>query len=370
MKTFIHTLITSLFIATLSFAAFNPVSAQRRPGQSRASETITEKDEKNRESRKQTENNEVKQEIRRKSTVNSPQNTNSNVREKRPAANHQRTAPEVNNHNKSQRPAATGTTGRRIQENSNSGSTVRTAPSNAPVQTGQGNNRYSTSIRNSSDNNNTVVRERTEHNRTIYRIDTKDNRYAPTKTFKGNNNYWTAGSSKSHVHYSNRDIYFYRNYDHRKYNHWNRGWDTYYWNAYSWKEYYNAYHPHSYLFHKYYFHHPRYGHVIRRFNYKPVYFIHNNVRYYNYNGHFFRHFRGVGYTLVDMPYGLVFRQLPTVHERVYVNGFLYFRVGNLFFEAHPYGFALIHYPERYFAMDPGFYNGGYYYPADFIFHRN
>jgi hypothetical protein len=358
MKTFTHKIIISLSITALFMMAFNPVQAQRRTGQSRNSETVIEKEAKTRESRNQSENNSVNQENRRKSTVNSYQNANSNSAEKQPVSTQQRMAPKGNN--QSHRSPSTGSAGN-----------VRSRSAEIPARTEQRNNRYSSSIRNSTDTKNSqaAARNRTEHNKTLYRIDAKDNRYAPAKNFKGNNNHWAAGSFKSHMHYSNRDLYFYRSYDHRKYNHWNRGWETYYWNVNSWRDYYSAYHPHSYQFHKHYFHHPRYGHVIRRFNYKPVSFIHNNVRYYNYNGHFFRHFRGVGYVLVDMPYGLVFRQLPAVHERVYVNGYLYFRVENLFFESHPYGFALIHYPERYFAMNPGFYNGGYYYPADFSFYR-
>jgi hypothetical protein len=151
--------------------------------------------------------------------------------------------------------------------------------------------------------------------------------------------------------------------------HWNHTWEAYSWNVNSWRDYYSGYHPYSYKFHRHYYFHPGYGHVVRKFGYRPDYFVHNNVRYYNYNGHFFRHFPGVGYVLVDMPYGLVFQKLPRNVERAYINGYLYFRVGNLFFEKNPYGYALIHYPERYYALDNDYYNGGYYREVDYYFHH-
>ena len=85
------------------------------------------------------------------------------------------------------------------------------------------------------------------------------------------------------------------------------------------------------------------------------------MRYYCHDGHFFRFRRGIGYVLVDMPFGFSFEYLPHGYERVYINGYLYFRVGNLFFEYSPFGFKLVHYPERYFAYDDGYYNHGYHF---------
>ena len=71
--------------------------------------------------------------------------------------------------------------------------------------------------------------------------------------------------------------------------------------------------------------------------------------------------RGIGYVLVDLPYGLTFSYLPHGYETVYINGYLYFRVGNLFFEYSDYGFQLVHYPERYYAFDNDYHNDGYYF---------
>ncbi len=212
-------------------------------------------------------------------------------------------------------------------------------------------------------------RARKEYNSKLYRVDTRDSRYVPAKNFKGNKNHWNAGYAKHHVHYKNHNENFYRNYNYRKHLHWDHNWETYRWNVNSWREYYSGYHPYSYRFHKHYYFHPVYGHVVRKFGAKPDYFVHNRVRYYNYNGHFFRHFPGVGYVLADMPFGLVFHKLPRYAERVYINGYLYFRVGNLFFEKNPHGFALIHYPERYYALETDFYNGGYYREIDFYIYR-
>jgi hypothetical protein len=83
------------------------------------------------------------------------------------------------------------------------------------------------------------------------------------------------------------------------------------------------------------------------------------VKYYCYDGFFFRYRSGVGYVLVDIPFGMDFEYLPDEYERVYVNGYLYFRVGNLFFEGTGYGFRLVHYPERYYAYNEGFCNEGF-----------
>ena len=62
-----------------------------------------------------------------------------------------------------------------------------------------------------------------------------------------------------------------------------------------------------------------------------------------------------------MPYGLTFDYLPSNYDRVSINGYLYFRVGNLFFEYSNYGFQLVHYPERYYAYDSNYQNEGHYY---------
>ena len=167
------------------------------------------------------------------------------------------------------------------------------------------------------------------------------------------------------MNYNRKDKNFYLNYNYRKHNHWNRSWENYRWSHSSWRDYYGGYNFYSYRFHKNYYHHSIYGHVIRKFTIRPGIFVHNHNRYYSYNGHFFRYRRGIGYILVDIPFGIVFEQLPYGYERVYINGYLYFRMGNLFFEYSQYGYRLVHYPERYFAYNYDFRNDGYYFDDDY-----
>ncbi len=204
-------------------------------------------------------------------------------------------------------------------------------------------------------------RENHSRNRQIYRLEKNDKRYKTAKNYKGSNIHWSRRAAPGREHYSRHNKKYYSHFNYRKYKHWDRRWQRYRWNLNSWREYYASYHPYSFRFHKHYVYHPEFGHIIRKFSYRPVFFIHNHQRYYSYNGHFFRYFRGIGYILVDMPYGIVFEHLPVEYERVYINGYLYFRTGNLFFEMTPDGFRLVHYPERYFAYDDDFYHGGIYY---------
>ncbi len=182
-----------------------------------------------------------------------------------------------------------------------------------------------------------------------------DARYKPNRDYRGSDKYWSPefrGESLSKNHYD-------KNYKWNNYNHWDRNWETYRWNQNSWRNYYGFYDPYSYRNHKYYYHHHYYGHVIRRFVYRPQIYMHNHTKYYCYDGFFFRYRSGVGYVLVDIPFGFAFDYLPDNYDRVYVNGYLYFRVGNLFFENTGFGFSLVHFPERYFAYNDGYYNGGF-----------
>lgn len=130
---------------------------------------------------------------------------------------------------------------------------------------------------------------------------------------------------------------------------WNRDWERNRWDTPRWKDYYKHYHPFWFRDYKYYYHHPRYGHVIKRFDFKPFVFRYRDIPYYYYDGSFFTYRRGIGYIYVDTPIDIVFSELPFGFERVYLNGVLYFRVGDLFFELFPDGFRLVHYPGKYFS---------------------
>lgn len=195
----------------------------------------------------------------------------------------------------------------------------------------------------------------TTNNSEKYNLNSNDTRYKPNRDYKGSDKYWSSDyrtENRNNNHYKGKQ-------DYNNYKHWDRNWESYQWNDNSWRNYYGFYNPYSYRNHKYYYHHHYYGHVIRRFVYRPQIYIHNHIRYYGYDGYFFRHHRGVGYVLVDIPFGMAFEYLPGDYEKVYVNGYLYFRVGNLFFEHTNYGFQLVHYPERYFAYDDGYNNEGF-----------
>ncbi len=196
--------------------------------------------------------------------------------------------------------------------------------------------------------------------RSKYNIDRDDRHYKPNNEYRGSRKTWSKSFRPNKMNYNYNSAKFYNKYNYNRYKHWDRRWERYSWNYNSWRDYYYGYNPYSYRFNKYYYHNSFYGDVIRRFVSPPLVFVHNNRRYYSYNGHFFNYYRGVGYVLVELPYGFEFDYLPSGYERVYINGYLYFRVGNLFFEYSNYGFQLVHYPERYYADNNIDQNEGYY----------
>lgn len=356
-----------LFIAAL-FAFGTPANAQRRTTRTTV---VTKKSEEKSSSdngrKKVEEKKEVKKETIR--SESSRRSTPAPKREATPArpANRSSAKPApAGNQQRSRQPAVPAPTKKTVPQR-------QPVKQNAPQRRNPANNKEVRSNISIQKNNQPLnppanPRTRVEHNRTVYRVNPGENRYKPEKGYKGGNNNWSVKQATYHIHYTGRDDHYYRHYDHRRYRHWDPVWESYLWSVNSWRDYYSGYHPQSYRFSKHYYIHPVYGHVLRKFTYKPVYFVHNNIRYYNYNGHFFRHFKGVGYVLADMPYGIVFKKLPAGYDRVYINGYLYFRVGNLFLESTPGGFALIHYPERYYSLDADYYNGGYYSPVDFTIH--
>ena len=187
-----------------------------------------------------------------------------------------------------------------------------------------------------------------------YNHNADDIRYKPNREYKGSDKYWSSDfrGDKRNNNYKGNQKY-------HNYKHWDRNWENYRWNHNSWRKYYGYYNPYSYRNHKHYYHHNYYGHVIRRFVHRPQIYIHNHTRYYCYDGFFFRYRSGIGYVLVDVPFGMTFEFLPNDYERVFVNGYLYFRVGNLFFERSNNGYQLVHYPERYFTYNNDYYSGGY-----------
>jgi hypothetical protein len=239
------------------------------------------------------------------------------------------------------------------ERNSNSNKAIANAAEMPRRSTG-----YSTdNNRNNTKESYSSNRAATSGNSERYNLNTSDTRYKPNREYKGSDKYWSSDFRKE---YSN-NIQHNGNYNYSSYRHWDRNWEGYRWNHNSWRNYYSFYNPYSYRNHKYYYHHPYYGHVIRRFVYRPAIYIHNHTRYYCYDGNFFRYRSGVGYVLVDIPFGFAFEYLPSDYERVYINGYLYFRIGNLFFESTNYGFLLVHYPERYYAYNDGYSSEGFHF---------
>ena len=198
--------------------------------------------------------------------------------------------------------------------------------------------------------------------RDFYRTDENDKRYSPNSDYRGSRNSWSERERPREMNYNHNNREYYSHYNFNTHKHWDGNWERYHWTFNSWRDYYHGYNPTSFVYYKYYYHHPRYGHVIRRFDFRPVVFIHNHNKYYAFEGHFFRYRSGIGYILVDLPFGFTFDVLPSAYyERAYINGYLYFRVGNLFFESNGNGFSLVHYPERYYAWDNSYTPQGYYF---------
>jgi hypothetical protein len=95
-----------------------------------------------------------------------------------------------------------------------------------------------------------------------------------------------------------------------------------------------------------YYEHPRYGRVYERFDYSPVVFHSSRDDYYYYGDHFYVYKRGVGYCVAEPPRSSYFKRLPVECERVYVNGNVFFRHGELFFQLSPRGYVMVSAPVQ------------------------
>ena len=95
-----------------------------------------------------------------------------------------------------------------------------------------------------------------------------------------------------------------------------------------------------------YFEHPRYGRVYQRFDRSPVVFHHDRDDYYYYGNHFYSYRRGIGYCVVEPPHHVYFRHLPVDCERVYINGNIFFRNGDVFFQLSPRGYSIVPSPVQ------------------------
>lgn len=87
--------------------------------------------------------------------------------------------------------------------------------------------------------------------------------------------------------------------------------------------------------------HPKYGRVYSRFEHNPLVFKNQYGDYYYSGNNFYKYHKGIGYGVVEPPRHVYFRHLPDNYERVYVNGSMFYRTSNLFFQLSPRGYVLV-----------------------------
>jgi hypothetical protein len=92
--------------------------------------------------------------------------------------------------------------------------------------------------------------------------------------------------------------------------------------------------------HRNYSVHPKYGRVYDRFDSKPYVFRHKHGDYYYFGNQFYNYRKGIGYYVVEPPRNIYFNDLPFRCERVYVNGHVYYRNGDLYFSYSPRGYVI------------------------------
>jgi hypothetical protein len=340
-------LATIITLAAVITATTTPANAQRRSSANSENERKTE-----------TSRNANKSNIEKKSTfkenASEPKANNRSVSNTRGVKRH--SSAEIN---EMIREGARTATRSSEHKNNRSEENYSIATSNRNRSENRERSEAAANNGNSSRNDEKVVynsnRTTAKSSAERYNHDANDIRYKPNRDYRGSDKYWSSdfrNDTRGEKHYNRKNNSY-------NYNYWDKNWENYRWNTNSWCNYYGYYDPYSYRHHKYYYHHHYYGHVIRRFVYKPQIYIHNHTRYYCYDGFFFRYRSGIGYVLVDMPFGMTFEYLPADYESVYINGFLYFRVGNLFFERTGFGFSLVHYPERYYTYNDGYSSQGF-----------
>ncbi|HZL08398.1 MAG TPA: DUF6515 family protein [Prolixibacteraceae bacterium] len=90
-----------------------------------------------------------------------------------------------------------------------------------------------------------------------------------------------------------------------------------------------------------YYNHPQYGRVYNRFDCNPIVFENTRGNYYYFGNHFYRYQRGIGYYVVEAPRSEYFSRLPVDYRRVQVNGNVFFRNGDVFFQLSHRGYRIV-----------------------------
>jgi len=107
------------------------------------------------------------------------------------------------------------------------------------------------------------------------------------------------------------------------------------------KEYHPKYSKNKKYIHPSYFDHPKYGRVYNKFDRNPLVFKHQQGDYYYYENNFYRYHKGIGYCVIESPRHLYFKHLPVDCSRVRLNGHVFFRHGDVFFQLSPRGYVIV-----------------------------
>jgi len=95
-----------------------------------------------------------------------------------------------------------------------------------------------------------------------------------------------------------------------------------------------------------YFDHPKHGRVYHRFDHNPIVLKHRHGDYYYAGNNFYRYHEGIGYCVVEPPRNMYFSHLPVECNRVRINGHVFFRTGDLFFQLSPAGYMIVPSPTE------------------------
>jgi hypothetical protein len=172
----------------------------------------------------------------------------------------------------------------------------------------RGNNRAT--VHNEATNNNSrpsgnVVRERNNNKPDNNRITYSDRRNDPQPESNNNENHENNSGYKNKKHHDGYDNWNYLHYDHpMTYSNWHF--------PAPWK-------------------YARHARVFRR----------DCGDYYYYQGNFYRYHPSLGYFIINFPADVIFTFLPAGYEEIYIDGRLYFRYGDIYFEYTPEGYRII-----------------------------
>lgn len=107
------------------------------------------------------------------------------------------------------------------------------------------------------------------------------------------------------------------------------------------REYHPKYNNRKYAYKHNYFDHPKYGRVYHNMDHRHLVLKHKRGDYYYFGDRFYRYHSGIGYCVVEPPRGVYFNHLPMACDRVRIDGHVYFRHGDLYFDLSPRGYVLV-----------------------------